>query len=166
MTKGIGIEFVKEQKGEETRTIARITVSAILDLVCDLWCYEDKFGVGEGYPQADGSLILKHRRSNNPAVHEVTARSQIELTTHLMPSSDRVVSSIMVTGPDENSVRSVRRINACWQFRNSDSFGNRGHFVRDFVNRCFLYTDKGFVQMTDTQRFPDTRRPPEHEVVP
>jgi len=154
MTKGIGIEFVKEQKGEEIRTIARITVSAIPDLVCDLWCYEDKFGVGEGYPQADGSLILKHRHSDN---------SRIELTTHLVQSSDTVVSSITVTGPDENSVRSVRRINACWQFRNSDSFGNRGHFVRDFVNRCFIYTDKGFTRMTDTQRFPDTRRPPEHE---
>jgi len=154
MGKGIGIKFVKEQKGKETRTIARITVSAIPDLVCDLWCYEDKFGVGEGYPQADVSMILKHRRSDNP---------RIELTTHLMPSSDTVVSSIMVTGPDENSVRSVRRINACWQFRNSDSFGNRGHFVRDFVHRCFIYTDKGFTRMTDTQRFPDTRRPPEHE---
>ena len=42
MGKGIGIKFVKEQKRKETRTIARITVSAIPDLVSDFWCYEDK----------------------------------------------------------------------------------------------------------------------------
>ena len=154
MTGMIGIEFVKEQSGEETRTIARITVPSISDLVCDLWCYEDKFGAGEGHPQADGSMILKHHRADN---------SQIELTTHLVPSLDTVVSSIAVTGPDEDGVQSVRRVNACWQFRNSDSFGNREHFVRDFVNRCFVYTDKGFTRMTDTERFPDTRRPPDHE---
>lgn len=154
MDEGIGIEFVKEQKGKETRTIARLTVSAIPDLMCDLWCYEDRFGVGEGHPQTDGSMILKHQHSDNP---------QIELTTHLIPSSDTVESLVTVTGPDEDAVRSVRRINACWQFRDSDSFGNRGHFVRDFVNRCFLYIGKGFVRMTDTKRFPDTRRPSDHE---
>jgi hypothetical protein len=154
MTGMIGIEFVKEQNGEETRTIARITVPSISDLVCDLWCYEDKFGAGEGHPQADGSMILKHQRADN---------SQIELTTHLVPSLDTVVSSIVVTGPDEDAMQSIRRVNACWQFRNSDSFGNREHFVRDFVNRCFVYTDKGFTRMTDTERFPDTRRPPDHE---
>lgn len=155
MEKGIRIEFVEKHKGEErAQTIARITVPAITDLVCDLWCYEDKFGVGEGHPQADGSMILKHRHADNP---------QIELTTQLIPSSDTVESLVTVTGPDEGSVRSIRRVNACWQFQNSDSFGNHGHFVRDFVNRCFLYTNRGFVRMTDTKRFPDTRRPSDHE---
>jgi hypothetical protein len=74
MTEVIGIEFVKEQSGAETRTIASITVPSIPDLICDLWCYEDKFGAGQAEPKADGNMILKHRRSDNP---------QIELTTHL-----------------------------------------------------------------------------------
>jgi hypothetical protein len=69
MEKGIGIEFVEKRKGEEiAQTIARITVPAIPDLLCDLWCYEDKFGVGEGHPQADGSMILKHRHADNPQI--------------------------------------------------------------------------------------------------
>jgi hypothetical protein len=78
MTKGIGTEFVREQKGEEIRSIARITVSAISDLVPDLWCYEDKFGVGEGHPQADGMHInlrqfLQSRRLFLPTVPRVRA---------------------------------------------------------------------------------------------
>jgi len=154
MAEEIGVRFVKEQSGAQTQTIARITVPSIPDLVCDLWCYEDKFGAGQGEPQADGSMILKHKRCDNP---------QIGLTTHLIPSFDMVESLVTVVAPDESAVRSIRRINACWQFRKSESFGNRGHFVRDFVSRCFIYTDKGFTRMTDTKRFPDTRRPPDHE---
>jgi hypothetical protein len=97
---------------------------------------------------------IQHHRADSP---------QIKLTTHLIPSSDTLESSVTIVGPNEDAVRSIRRINACWQFRKSDSFGNQGHFVRDFVNRCFIYTDKGFMRMADTKRFPDTRRPPDHE---
>jgi len=154
MDKNIGIEVVQEQWGKTTLTLARLTVFDIPDLMCNIWCYEDKFGVGEPHAQADGSVMLKHRHGDNP---------KIELTTHLIPSADTVESVVTVTGPDESAVRSVRTVNACWQFRNSESFGNRGHFVRDFVNRCFIYIDRGFVRMTETERFPDTRRPATHE---
>lgn len=154
MNNTIRIEFAQEQHGSENRTIARITVPSIPSLTCDLWCYEDKFGVGEGDSQDDGSMILKHRHAEKP---------EVELRTHLIPSSETVVSLATITGPDERAVRSIRALNACWQFRPSNSFGNRGHFVRDFVNRCFLYTSKGFQWLTDTQRYPDTRRGPDDE---
>ena len=154
MSKKIGIDVVQEPWGEKTLTLVRLEVFDIPDLICDIWCYEDKFGIGEPHPQDDGSMILKHKHGDNP---------QIELTTHLFPSSDTVESIVTVTGPDEDAVHSIRTVNACWQLRKSDSFGNRGHFVSDFVNRCFIYTDKGFTLMTETKRFPDTRRPTTHE---
>jgi hypothetical protein len=154
MNQNIGIEFVEEQWGKRTLTFVQLTVLGIPSLVCDIWCYEDKFGIGEPYPQDDGSLILKHRHGDNPL---------IELTTHLIPSEDTVESVVKLTGPDESAVCSVGTVNACWQFRNSEGFGNRGHFVKDFVNRCFIYTNRGFTRMTETERFPDTRKPPSHE---
>ena len=174
MNRKIGIEFVQQErespkafmlqgKNALTLTFARMTVSGIPDLICDLWCYEDKFGIAEPYAQKDGNMIFKHQHLDNPGV---------EATTHLMPSADAVESVVTVTGPDEAALRSIDTINACWQFRPSESFGNQGHYVRDFVHRCFIYTDRGFTRLTETERFPDTRpwdllprsaRPPRHE---
>ena len=165
MSQNISIEFAQEERGSKsayplqrkstlTLTFARVMVPSIPDLVCDLWCYEDKFGIGEPHPQEDGSFIFKHRYLDNPS---------IESTTHLIPSADTVEFVVKITGPDESAVRSIGWVNVCWQFRPSESFGNRGHFVEDFVNRCFIYTESGFKRMTETERFPDTRESPTHE---
>ncbi|MBT3267459.1 hypothetical protein HN371_09920 [Candidatus Poribacteria bacterium] len=153
MSELIQLHGVVEAHGGGSRSLARITVPAIPNLVCDLWCYEDKFGVGETHEESDGSLRFRHTHANMP---------DLELVTHLTGGVDHVVMRLTVAGPDEQSVRSVRRVNACWQFRRSSSFGNRGHFVRDFVSRCFVVTDAGFARLTDTQRHPDTRSPADH----
>ena len=145
----VQVECVVEQHGDGSRSLARITVPDIPDLVCDLWCYEDKFGVGEA-SVVDGDLLFTHAHSTTP---------DVELTTRMTSGRDRVLIRMTVTGPDEESVRAVRRVNACWQFRRSPTFGNRGHFVRDFVGRCFVVTADGVTRLTDTARHPDTRRP-------
>mgnify|MGYP001384484001 CR=1 FL=1 len=54
----IGIE--QERRNDSVRTMVRIAVPTIPDFECDVWCYEDKLGQGDDYPQADGSMILKH----------------------------------------------------------------------------------------------------------
>ncbi len=154
MSADIQLVGVVEPHGDGARSLARITVPAIPDLVCDLWCYEDKFGVGEASAQPDGGLLFRHAHAAMP---------DVELVTRFTPGADHIAMRLTVTGPDAESVRSVRRVNACWQFRRSNSFGNRGHFVRDFVSRCFIHTDAGFTRLTDTRRHPDTRRLPGHE---
>ncbi len=150
MPQGIGLDPVVEKHGDGTRSLARITPHAIPDAVCDLWCYEDKFGVGEPGRLADGGLQFAHKHARLDGV---------ELTTVLTPGSDSVAIRLTVTGPNLESVQAVRRVNACWQFRGSNSFGNRGHYVRDFVGRCFVHTDAGITRLTATRRHPDTRRP-------
>lgn len=149
----VEIEGVVEPHGDGRRSLARITVPAIPGLVCDLWCYEDKFGVGEA-SESDGALVFRHAHATIP---------DVELATRLTPGAGHVLIRLTVTGAAEDSVRAVRRVNACWQFRRSATFGNRGHFVRDFVRRCFVFTDGGFTRLTDTSRRPDTRRPPDHD---
>lgn len=55
----------------------------------------------EGYPQNDGSIILKHRHADKP---------EVELQTHLIPSADTVVSLATITCPGEDAVRSIRAL--------------------------------------------------------
>jgi hypothetical protein len=150
MSQGIGIEPVIEVHGDGARSLARITPHAIPGAVCDLWCYEDKFGLGDARALPDGGLEFTHRSAR---------LADVQLTTVLTPGVDSVAIRLTVTGPDAESLQGVRRVNACWQFRRSSSFGNRGHYVQDFVSRCFVHTDAGITRLTDTRRHPDTRRP-------
>jgi hypothetical protein len=142
-------------------SMAEMKVSGIPDCCCQLWCYEDDFGArGEGFPQADGSLIFRHRhtRFNHP-----------ELVTHFIPDQDHVVATLILSDVGEETVRSIETVNACWQFTESGSFGwkyrNVGNpspaedFPADFVARCFVFIDRRRVFLKDTRRFPDTREP-------
>jgi len=148
------LSFEQRQSPNDERvfTMAQISIPAMDDFKCEIWCYEDRFGTGEAMMQEDGSLLLTH-------THEA-----VTLKTHLVPEPGGVVFSIEATGQDPGQVQNVRSLNACWQLRASDAFGNRGDFYEDFVSRCFIYTVRGFTLMEDTTRFPDTRRPPDDRV--
>ena len=144
----------QEKHGDRIFTMVRIAVPTIPDFQCDVWCYEDRLGQGEGLPQGDGSLILKHSTKGKDG--------PIEVTTHFVPHVGEVDFTVKVEGQSKRDVRSVGSVNACWQLRRAPGFAHEGDFVKTFVNQCFIYTAKGFTLLGDTERFPDTRRPADH----
>ncbi len=54
-------------------------------------------------------------------------------------------------------MRAVKSLNLCWQLRRSESFGNRGDYVTDFVARSFVILEEGVTLLKDTRRVPGTR---------
>jgi hypothetical protein len=130
-------------------TMVRITVPAIPDLQIDVWSYEDALGKGECFPQSDGTMILKHRHPKGATVE-----------TRIVPQETTVDWDVAITGPTQEAVRSVEFVNPCWQFRNAPAFRSLpDRYVESFVNRCFIYTERGLTFLKDTQRLPDTRKP-------
>jgi hypothetical protein len=129
-------------------TMVRIEVPAIPDFRCDVWCYEDELGPGECFPQSDGSMILKHSHPQGAMVE-----------TKIVPGIDVVDWYVTITGPTREAVQSVEFVNPCWQFRHASGFQSLpDQYVESYVNRCFIYTDRGFTYFKDTKRFPDTRK--------
>ncbi len=55
------IRVEQEEKGDRVFTMVRIAVPTIPDFECDVWCYEDALGQGEGTPQPDGRMVVKHK---------------------------------------------------------------------------------------------------------
>ena len=113
----IGIE--QERRNDSVRTMVRIAVPTIPDFECDVWCYEDKLGQGDDYPQADGSMILKH-----------THPEGAEVETTLVPSKGAIDWTVTVSGPPPEAVNAVCSVQGCWQFRRAPGFQSlKGHFV-------------------------------------
>ncbi|MHC4403486.1 MAG: hypothetical protein ACYTG0_27835 [Planctomycetota bacterium] len=147
------IKVEQEKKGDRVFTMVRIAVPTIPDFECDMWCYEDALGQGEGSPQPDGSMVVRHKHPGGA-----------EVETKLVPSEGAVDWHVTVTGPTPEAVQAVASVNGCWQLRRAPGFQSlEGRFVESFVNQCFIYTARGFTLLKDTERFPDTRRPATHK---
>ncbi|MGD9495173.1 MAG: hypothetical protein AB7Y46_02565 [Armatimonadota bacterium] len=137
--------FENRPQGERVFSMALVSVPAMDEFRSEIWCYEMADGTGEGQVQEDGSLIIRHTMGT------------VAVTTTLTPEPGAVRLRVEATGADPGAVRRLRSVNACWQLRASDGFGNRGAFFEDFVSRCFVFTIRGFTSMSETNRFPDTR---------
>ena len=143
------IKVEHEKHGDRVFTMVRIAVPTIPNFECDVWCYEDALGQGEGIPQPDGSMVVRHQHPKGADVE-----------TKLVPSPGAVDGYVTVTGSTPAAVRAIGSVNGCWQLRRAPGFRSlKGQFVESFVNQCFIYTARGFTFLKDTQRFPDTRRP-------
>ncbi|MEW6355853.1 MAG: hypothetical protein AB1696_05995 [Planctomycetota bacterium] len=147
------IKVEQEKHGDRVFTMVRIAAPTIPDFECDVWCYEDALGQGEGFPQPDGAMVVKHRHPQGA-----------EVETKLTPSEGAIDWTVTVAGPTPEAVKTVGSVNGCWQLRRAPGFQSvKGKFVESFVNQCFIYTDRGFTLFKDTKRYPDTRRPADHE---
>ena len=134
---------------EEGRSHVHIEEPAVTGLVCDLWCYEDKLGNAVSFHGGGEKLELIH------------SFESAETKTEFYSQNDGVELRVTVTGPDKLCVQTIDRLNPCWQMRRSESFGNRGHYVEDFVSRCFVILDGGLTFLKDTSRIPGTRKRPD-----
>jgi hypothetical protein len=146
-TAGKAVISCRESSRWPDITMVRITVPFIPGLQFDVWCYENEPGVGECFPQPDGTMILKHHHPGGAFVE-----------TKIVPSERMIDWYVTVTGPTREAVQSVEWVNPCWQFRHAPGFRSlQGQYVESFVNRCFVYTEDGFTLFGDTKRYPDIR---------
>lgn len=146
------LRWYETKHRERVFTMVEIAVPTIPGFKCDVWCYEDKLGRGQGHAQSDGSLVLEHSRPGQDG--------PIDVTTTFVPRPGEVDFVVNVRAKSRRDVLSQGSVNACWQMRNSPGFRHEGSdFVNTFVNHCFVYTVRGFTVLRDTTRFPDTRRP-------
>jgi len=148
------------ETAEKVITLVGIEVPSIPGFACDIWCYEQAFDNrqrGEAEMRDDGSMILTHTRGDTT------------VTTHVVPGvigagDDGAAMAyadfnIVIKGNSPESVRGITSLNPCWQMRRAEGFSSDDKFVENFVNQCFIFTEKGFTMLGDTTRFPDTRRP-------
>ena len=149
---------------EKVLTLVGIEVPSIPEFACDVWCYEQAFDNrqrGEAEMQTDGSMILTHTRGDT--------RVTTQIVPDVIPASDDGPAiayadfNITVSGKTRDDVTAVGSLNPCWQMRRAEGFSSNGEFVENFVNQCFIFTEKGFTMLGETTRFPDTRRPPDDE---
>ena len=129
-------------------SMLNITAPGIPGSECEIWCYEDASGRAVAHEMEGETLIMTHQRGDARVV------SRFE------PVEDGMEIRVEVTGPDAESVRAANSLNACWQLRKSDAFGNRGDYVQDFVARCFVILEEGLTLLKDTVRIPGTRNRP------
>jgi hypothetical protein len=149
-----------DETPEKVLPLLGIEVPTIPGFACDIWCYEQAFDNrqrGETEMQADGSMILTHK------LGPTTVRSHI--VPGIIDASDAggvvayVDFFITISGGTAEQVREISSLNACWQMRRAEGFKSEGDYVKDFANQCFMFTEKGLTMLSETTRFPDTRRP-------
>ncbi len=152
------------ERPDKVITLVGIEVPSVPGFACDVWCYEQGFDNrqrGEAEPQPDGSMILTHTRG------DTTVKTHI--VPGVMPAGDGGPAmayadfNITVSGKTKDDVMAVTSLNPCWQMRRAEGFSSDGEFVENFVNQCFVFTEKGFTLLKETTRFPDTRKPADDE---
>ena len=136
-----------------TMTMVRVKATAIPDFECDVWCYESAIEPGEAEAGTDGSLILRQRSTSG----------QHPIVTRVIPEEGAVRFEVSAEVESDEDARKLPNTNACWQLRRAAGFSSAGHPFPQFVARCFIFTDDGCVTMDKTERFPDTRKPPDDE---
>ena len=137
-----------------TMTMVRIKAPDIPDFECDVWCYESALEPGLAEASPDGSVTLR-QKSTRECRHTVTTR--------VIPAPGAVLFEVTADVIDADDARRLPTANPCWQMRRAAGFSSAGEPFPAFVARCFLFTDGGCMTMDKTERFPDTRRPPDDE---
>lgn len=135
------VEYLADEHG------SLVTIRALdaPNLRCDVWCYEDQLGQPASHRLDGDALVLTHRLD------------QATVTSRFEPVDDGALIRVDVSGPTPESVKTVGSLNPCCQFRRSEAFQNRGHYVEDFVARCFVILEDGLTRLGDTRRVPGTR---------
>lgn len=149
-----------EDRPDKVITLVGIAVPIIPDFECDVWCYESEFdnkGRGEAEAQPDDSMILTHTRG------PTTVKTHI--VPGIIPASDAgsavayVDFFITVSGKTKDDIMALTTVNPCWQMKRAPGFRSEDDYVKDFANQCFMFTEKGLTMLSETTRFPDTRKP-------
>ena len=132
------------------------TFPNIPEFTCDFWCFESPGIVFEKAEAIDGGRIRMTHSWEGEDWEIVTVatpeRGAVEIVCHLEP----------LTGGNEKPDR-YPNLNVCWQLRSATSFASVDEFYPEFVERCFMFTEKGRTFLHDTARSPIPRKRLDHK---
>jgi hypothetical protein len=127
-----------------------ITVPGIPGCRTRVDCYEGRFSEREGALQADGSLLLHNRDFG------------VEVTTHLIPEPGALRWEVEAVSDDPAALQRARSgINPCWWMRPGAGLTHETN-VLDVVPRMFIFTERGCVRLSDTERLTTRTYPLDH----
>jgi hypothetical protein len=153
------IRVVKEKLWGRYFPMISVRFPNVPGFQCDSWSYESSVDF-EGARALDGGRVeLIHRDQNNPQAlvlttvtpepGAVTVEARMELDT---------VNHADAALPDAPS-----GLNLCWQLRHAEGFASAPDTYPSFVERCFIFTEKGRTFLLDTERNNIPVQAPEHE---
>ena len=150
-TLGVWQEYVKNK--DIYYTLISADFPNVPGLVCDMWCYESP---GIHYLSAreeeKGVVSLRHRWDDHDWDIITTAiphKGAVEIMARL-ESTQKHSGGI----PEE-----YPGLNICWQLRRAESFSSEKGRYPEFVQRCFIFTERGRIFLHNTHRSPIPVRP-------
>ncbi|NWG13556.1 MAG: hypothetical protein HXY20_08490, partial [Acidobacteria bacterium] len=153
------LSFWFDQSGRRDDKLPMVAASFpnVPGLVCDSWCYESELVFLDAKALEGGRLELRHRMRAAPQVLIVTSVTPepggIEFLAR--PELDRTRG---MSWPTE-----LLTPNLCWQLKRAAAFKSRPDPYPEFVQRCFIFTEKGRTFLHQTTRRPIPVRPPDHQ---
>ncbi len=133
-------------------TLVSASFPNVPDFNCDAWCYESSLDFISASPLEGGSMELRHRLREHPAVIYVT------MVTPQAQAVEFNVQAVLDTRafPAGKMPDNLPAPNLCWQLQRAPLFCSRPDPFPEFVKRCFLFTEKGrvFLDQTNRRRIP------------
>jgi hypothetical protein len=119
-------------------------------LVCDSWCYESELDFIEAKALTGGRLELRHR---------LRAAPQTLIVTTVSPEPGAVeflARAVLDKQRGTDLPTNLLTPNLCWQLRRASSFKSKPDPYPEFIERCFIFTDKGrtFLDRTTRRKIP------------
>jgi hypothetical protein len=124
-------------------------------LICDAWCYESELDFLGARALAGGRLELRHRMHAAP---------QVLIVTTVTPEPGAVEFLARAELDRERGTLwpgSLLTPNLCWQLRRAPAFRSKPDPYPEFIQRCFIFTEKGRTFLHQTVRRPIPVRSPE-----
>ena len=160
----------------EEKPSVRATFADVPGFKCEMWCYESSpdFAVWESSEEVrretftlldccglpHGGLEMRHRVGRLPHVLIIT-------TFTAQPGAVEIVAYAKVDCDQYPDARLPDRLpvpNLCCQLARAEGFHRGQHAYSDFINRCFIFTDKKQTFLDDTVRRATLYRPLDHPV--
>ena len=120
---------------------------------CDMWCYESSGIHYRSAQELEGGIVqLRHSWDDHDWDILTTAtphQGAVEVVAHLQSTQQEPDSE-----PEE-----YPRLNICWQLRRAEGFSSEKNFYPEFVQRCFIFTERGRIFLHNTRRRPIPVRP-------
>lgn len=127
----------------------RATFPNVPGFTCDAWCYESPMDCLGIAALEHGCLELRHQDKNNHAVIYVTTVSPLPGAVEFKA---RVELAPGATGPLPDKLLTP---NLCWQLKAAPGFCRLSdENYPEFVERCFIFTQKGRTFLGNTKRNP------------
>lgn len=121
--------------------------------VCDMWCYESGGIHYQSARELEGGIVqLRHAWDDHDWEIVTTAtplKGAVEVVARLEPTKNEASCA----------AEEYPSLNICWQLERAQGFSSEKNFYPEFVQRCFIFTQRGRIFLHNTRRRPIPVRP-------